>query len=151
MAGDRELQEAWTRLIDVGRVMKREFDHGLQHFGISYVEFKILSLLELKGPMTMANIADELIITKAGVTLLTDRLEERQLLARTRMEGDRRLIFVTTTKEGRELFRRANRHYIRMVKSKFEVLNDGDITRLIEIMEKMNTAAKTEDNPVPAT
>ena len=151
MAGDRELQEAWTRLIDVGRVMKREFDHGLQHFGISYVEFKILSLLELKGPMTMANIADELIITKAGVTLLTDRLEERQLLARTRMEGDRRLIFVTTTKEGRELFSRANRHYIRMVKSKFEVLNDGDITRLIEIMEKMNTAAKTEDNPVPAT
>jgi MarR family 2-MHQ and catechol resistance regulon transcriptional repressor len=147
MTGNERALSAWAILIDVGRVMKREFDQGLHNFGISYVEFKILSLLEHRGPMTMVNIADELIMTKAGVTLLTDRLEERKLVARARKEGDRRLIYVATTASGRELFKRANGHYLKMVKTKFDVLSDDDITRLIAVMEKMSAAVKTEDSP----
>ncbi len=151
MTGDQRALSAWAKLIDVARMMRREFDQGFRNFGISYVEFKILSLLESRGPMTMVNIADELIMTKAGVTLLTDRLEGRKLVARARKEGDRRLIYVATTANGRELFKRANAHYLSMVGSKFDVLNDEDITQLIEIMKKMNAAVKTEGSPAAVT
>ncbi|MBX8643879.1 MAG: MarR family transcriptional regulator [Thermoplasmata archaeon] len=137
MADNESALSAWSEFIDAARMLKKEFDRNLSQFGISFIEFKILSLLNEKGPTSMVNIAEELILTKAGVTLLTDRLEERHLLSRTRREGDRRLIYIELTSEGRDILRRAGKSHSLLVERMLSSLSSDDIARLAEITKKI--------------
>jgi DNA-binding MarR family transcriptional regulator len=147
MSKTERSMKAWSNFIDAARMMKRDFDRELGKCGISFVEFKIISLLDRKGPMTMVAISDELMLTKAGVTLLTDRLEEKGLLERMRKEGDRRLIHVATTKAGRHVLRDANELYMKLVQSKLDLLSSDEVDSLIEIMEKMKGTDSREREP----
>ncbi|MBX8634150.1 MAG: MarR family transcriptional regulator [Thermoplasmata archaeon] len=144
MSRAEKSMKAWSNFIDAARMMKRDFDRELGKCGISFIEFKIISILEKNGPMTMVAISEELILTKAGVTLLTDRLEEKGLLERTRKEGDRRLIYVSTTVSGRQVFREANQLYLKLVQSKLDLLSSNEVESLIEIMEKMKGLGRRE-------
>jgi len=137
LAVNERALSSWSDFIDVAKMLKKKFDRNLSQFCISFVEFKILSLLDTKGPTSMVNISEELILTKTSVALLIDRLEERHFLSRTRKEGDRRLIYVELTSEGRELLRRAERSHSMLVERMLSSLSNEDVVRLSEITEKI--------------
>lgn len=63
-------------------------------------QYFILDMLFKHGPMTMSDIARELDVTQSAVTLLADKLNEKNFIKRVRLETDRRIIKLHITVKG---------------------------------------------------
>ena len=63
----------------------------------------LLVLAEARGPVTMGHLAGRMLVSTAAITGLVDNAEERGLVARSRVLGDRRKVMVELTVESMEL------------------------------------------------
>ena len=71
----------------------------LRH-GVSMTQLHILHMLERHGQMPMSRLADVLDVSVSNATGLVDRMEERGLIARTRVPEDRRVVLVEISPAG---------------------------------------------------
>lgn len=133
--------DAWMRFADAVSIMRREFGQNLRKFDLSLMEYRTLARLEDAGPAPMVRIADEMLMTRAGTTLLTDRLENRGLVSRVRKSGDRRVIFITITVKGRRLLSRARKSHDELVAGKMNNLDENEVRTLLEIVDKLSGRA----------
>lgn len=129
---------AWTGFADFVRLMRREFGESLRETGISLTEFRILRVLSEEGSKPMAHLADELMITRAGVTLLVDGLEGKGLVRRTRRKEDRRKIFVSTTAAGQRKMEVAGKEHDALIEDRLGRLNGRELEELTRIVEKLS-------------
>jgi len=68
--------------------------------GISMTQLHILHMLERHGQMPMSRLAEVLDVSVSNATGLVDRMEERGLVARTRVPEDRRVVLVQVSAAG---------------------------------------------------
>jgi DNA-binding MarR family transcriptional regulator len=82
------------------RTITRAFDHELRAFGIRSTQFSLLSLLELKGPQSIGDLAESL---GADRTTLTRNLAllEKQSLIKIRPGDDARARIVSIMPKGK--------------------------------------------------
>ncbi|HEY7590637.1 MAG TPA: MarR family transcriptional regulator [Candidatus Limnocylindrales bacterium] len=74
----------------------------LKH-GISAGHLHVASMLERHGGLPMSRLAELLDVSLPGATGIVDRMEERGLVERSRVAGDRRVVLVQVTDQGRRL------------------------------------------------
>jgi DNA-binding MarR family transcriptional regulator len=70
--------------------------------GMTPSQLVALQFIHNKGEVTASQIAEAMHLTQPTVTTLLDRLEERQLIARSRRDDDRRRVRVALTERGRQ-------------------------------------------------
>ncbi len=83
---------------------RRKLETALAEHELTVGEFDVLSALRRAGePFTLkpSELADRLMVTRAGITARVDRLEERGVVARRRDPNDRRSEPIVLTDEGR--------------------------------------------------
>src|SRR5215212_10004158 len=68
--------------------------------GISMTHLHILWVLEHHGDLPMSRLADLLDVSLSNATGLVDRMEERGLVERVRVPGDRRVVIVRASPDG---------------------------------------------------
>src|SRR5829696_4218137 len=68
--------------------------------GISMTHLHILWVLEHHGELPMSRLADLLDVSVSNATGLIDRMEERGLVERVRVPGDRRVVIVRASADG---------------------------------------------------
>src|SRR4029453_1086649 len=78
------------------RRLRQEADAGL-----SPSQQSALGTIDLQGPITLGDLAAAEQVTPPTITKVATRLEEEGLIARTVDATDRRIIRVSTTREGR--------------------------------------------------
>ena len=136
--------EAWTMFADAVSKLRRQFSQDLKMHDISLMEYRILARLDEKGPSQMARLADELLVTKAGITLLIDKLEGRGLVSRMRKKGDRRMIFTEITADGRRRCRKARKAYTALIDEAMGRLSEQELASLMSIVAKLGYSGKPE-------
>jgi DNA-binding MarR family transcriptional regulator len=72
-------------------------------------QYRILSALLRKGPLTMQELAQWTAYERTRITHILHGMEALGWVARTSLERDRRTVLVQITAEGTALFRKANR------------------------------------------
>ena len=75
--------------------------------GVGYTDVMALGNLYADGPMSAADLATRLGISRSSVTALVDRLERAVLVERQPDPDDRRRLRLTLTDQGREAVQRA--------------------------------------------
>jgi DNA-binding MarR family transcriptional regulator len=70
---------------------------------LSLVHINVLAVLDIDGPLPMHRLAETLDVSQASATGIVDRMEQRGLVERRREDGDRRVVHVALTDEGRRL------------------------------------------------
>lgn len=70
---------------------------------LSLVHLNVLVLLDADGAMPMRALAEAMDVSQASATGIVDRMEQRGLVDRRRDDGDRRVVHVAITDEGRSL------------------------------------------------
>ncbi len=70
---------------------------------LSLVHVNVLAILDIDGPMPMGGLAEALDVSQASATGIVDRMEQRGLVERRRIDEDRRVVRVALTDEGRRL------------------------------------------------
>lgn len=74
----------------------------LKAHDITVPQVLCLNELQEKGSMTVAILAENLLISASTLVGIVDRLEEKELVTRTRDAHDRRMIYVNITPKGRD-------------------------------------------------
>ena len=75
----------------------------LVRLGVSMTHFHVLTLLRHNEAMPMGRLADILDASMSNATGIIDRMEEKGLVERVRVPGDRRVVLVQPTQAGLDL------------------------------------------------
>ena len=79
----------------------RRWHHG----SFSLIHLNVLTMLESDGPQSMSHLAEALDVSVASMTGIVDRMEKRGLVERRHEEKDRRVVLVSPTESGLDVFR----------------------------------------------
>ena len=100
------------------RIKKKAGDF-FRGFGLTDVQFNVLMLLihqsGEQGGLNQAQLSDMMLVNRANITSLIDRMEKAKLVERTAAD-DRRYNIVKLTGQGRKLFAKVEPLYARQIK-----------------------------------
>jgi DNA-binding MarR family transcriptional regulator len=89
----------------------------------------------------MTDLAREVVLTKAGLTSLIDRLEKRSLVQRSTDPADRRSFRIILTAEGTRVFRDAARIHVAGIHQRVGAqLSDEEARLVAEVFERIKAA-----------
>ncbi|AFY60859.1 MarR family winged helix-turn-helix transcriptional regulator [Synechococcus sp. PCC 6312] len=87
----------------VSQLMYRDFLDRLEPYGLTPFHYLVLCCLWEEDGLSTSGIADKLKQLGATLTGVVDRMEDRNLVYRERDPGDRRIVRIWLTEEGRKL------------------------------------------------
>lgn len=108
------------------------------------VQLYVLRSLQDPPPATVTGLAGELGIGPSAVTLLLNRLEAMQLVARRRHPSDRRVVRVILTARGRAVLARAEAERARLADRYLARLSADQAEAVVEALERMASEGPVE-------
>ena len=113
-------------------------DAGLREQRTTAAQFNALLVLQAAGPdgLRMGEIGKRLVVTRANVTGLVDRLERRGLVARCD-QADRRATMVSLTDAGRSALKDTLPHYSRLAAQLTAGLTEREKRSLVRLLSKL--------------
>ncbi|MGA1980484.1 MAG: MarR family transcriptional regulator [Sedimentisphaerales bacterium] len=121
--------------------LRRRAGEFLRRFGLTDVQFNLMMLLHhqsgTKGGLSQARLSDMMLVNRANITSLIDRMEKSDLVVRTTTPEDRRYNVVKLTAHGKKLLAQVELLYAREVKRIMAALEEAEQKRLITMLEKI--------------
>jgi DNA-binding MarR family transcriptional regulator len=124
----------------------RDLDAALADLGLSVGEFDVLSALRRAGePFTLkpSELADRVMVTRAGITARVDRLEASGLVSRHRDPNDRRSEPIVLTDAGLRTIDLAIVSVLAVESGLFGVLTPSEAARLDRLMRRLPQSPTT--------
>lgn len=106
-------------------------------FQLRRIDFTILMLVASNPNVTQRQMSLALDVSAPRLTLVCDKLVERELITRTRSEEDRRKQTIALTRKGAALVRKAERIADGMESELLGHLSDLERVQLFELLEKV--------------
>ncbi len=123
--------------------MKKKADEFFRPFGLTDVQFNALALLHHQSDKvgtTQAQLSDMMLVNRANITSLIDRMEKADLVARTSDPKDRRNNIIRLTDKGVKLLDKVLPLYAKEVQRVMAPLSDSEQKKLIAMLEKVRAA-----------
>jgi DNA-binding MarR family transcriptional regulator len=125
-------------LIDAANVAQRSLEKRLVDLKLSVAQQRILALVYVaKEPLTPSMLAALLLQETHSVSGLLNRLEDRDLITRTRDKQDRRVVWVGLTSEGKQVAEEAIDVALKISKEYDSILRGPTGTEVTEVMRKV--------------
>jgi DNA-binding MarR family transcriptional regulator len=105
-------------------------------------EMRALAMLGHKGTMIMSDFAGILSVPLSTATHTIDKLVNKNLVERTRPDGDRRVVQVGLSGKGKEMHQSFLDFRMDMSRSMLDALSHGEREIFLELMAKMTKPAK---------
>ena len=108
-------------------------------YGLTDVQFNLMMLIKHHGGsegLSQARLSEMMMVNRANITGLVDRLEKAGMVQRTAAK-DRRYNMIQLTSKGKKLLEKADTAYGKEVQQVMSVLNEADLKRLIKACEKI--------------
>ncbi len=121
--------------------LKKKAGDFLRPFGLTDVQFNLMMLLKYqsgpKGGLSQAQLSNMMLVNRANITSLIDRMEKAGLVVRTPAPSDRRSNIVKLTTWGRKLLAQIEPLYTKEVKRIMAALKQVEQKTLILMLEKI--------------
>lgn len=113
-------------------------DAGLRTRRMTSAQFNALLVLQSAGPegLRMGEIGERLVVTKANVTGLVDRLERQGFVSRNHQQ-DRRATAVALTDDGHAILQETLPRYARLATQLTAGLSDGEKRSFVGLLTKL--------------
>src|SRR3954454_24599215 len=141
---------AWRGLVRVHTALVKALDAELTaEHELPLSSYEVLITLE-SAPghrRRMAELADSVLLSRAGMTRLVDSLEKEQLLARDTCTDDGRGCFAVLTPKGEELLARARPTHLDGVRERFLAhFSDEELRAFADAWERVLPGAAATDS-----
>ena len=123
------------------QLKNRILDKHLEPQGVTAQQFKVLIMIARFGAEAPADLCRMLSLDSGSMTRMLDRLEQKDLLARTRSEVDRRQIRLVLTEGGKALSDLLPQIGAQAMNEMVGVLDDGELAMLEKILTKILVAS----------
>jgi DNA-binding MarR family transcriptional regulator len=121
--------------------LKKRADEFFRQFGLTDVQFNVLILLAYhsgpEGGLSQAQLSDMMLVNRANITSLVDRMEKAELVARTDAPNDRRYNIIKMTPKGKKLFYKVEPLYSKQIRQIMTVLNESEQKALVKALGKI--------------
>jgi MarR family transcriptional regulator for hemolysin len=107
-------------------------------FQLRRLDFTILMLVAANPGVTQRQMSQALEVSAPRLTLVCDKLEERELITRTRSEDDRRKQFIALTRKGAALVKKADHIADGMENELLGHLTEIERALLFQLLEKVS-------------
>jgi DNA-binding MarR family transcriptional regulator len=101
---------------------------------ITSIHNEVIRLLEEEGSLSIGVIGDQLMIAKAQMTQLIDKLVDLNIVERRAVKGDRRKIEIALTDTGKSLIAEHRKNIDRSVMDLMSSLTEKDLKSLSEAL-----------------
>jgi DNA-binding MarR family transcriptional regulator len=123
----------FTRLTRVGLLVDAFQHRCLDGFGLNFIDFSVLRVLQLAGPpyrMTPTELSEVVLRSSGGMTQILDRLERAGLVERASDPGDRRKVVVALSDDGVATAQRASAAYARERRRILKALSPEEVEQI---------------------
>jgi len=121
--------------------LKKRADEFFRGFGLTDVQFNVMMLLRYQsgpeGGLSQAQLSDMMLVNRANITSLIDRMEKGGLVVRTASPGDRRYNIIKMTSRGQKLFAKVEPLYAKQVHQIMAVFKEAEQKRLAEMLGRI--------------
>ena len=132
-------------------LLRKKAGEFLRPFGLTDVQFNLMMLLQHQsGPkegLSQAQLSNMMLVNRANITSLIDRMEKADLVVRTPAPSDRRSNIVKLTNRGKKLLARIEPLYAREVKRIMASLKQAEQKKLIAMLEKIRSNIPEQNLP----
>ncbi len=112
-------------------------------YGITEAQFNVLFALKYKKTKwTQSDLGKRLVVTRASITSILDKLESKGLVVRNSVENNRRIRHVELTPEGLSLVRKIEPVYRRNIHRLLACFSEEDCKKIISYMETIRKNLK---------
>ena len=142
--------EALLNIYYTASCLKKKAGEFLRPFGLTDVQFNLMMLLKYQCDkeegLSQAQLSNMMLVNRANITTLIDRMEKTDLVVRTHAPSDRRTNIVKLTSKGKALLARIEPLYTEEVKRIMAALKKDEQKTVIEMLEKIrgNITGKTK-------
>ena len=133
--------EALLNIYFTSACIKKHAAEFLKKWRITDVQLNVMMMLKYqgmdKGGLSQAELSDMLLVNRANITGLIDRMEKAGLVKRTGMQGDRRYNIVKLTPKAKRLLEKIEPLYAKEVGRVGSVLSKAEQKKLIRLLERV--------------
>jgi DNA-binding MarR family transcriptional regulator len=134
---ERQLRELDACFDRFQRVMMSRLAPPLTDVELSPQDGRALVTLSGRGPITMTDFSELLGVPLSTATRMVERLIEKGLATRSRIEDDRRVVRVDLSEEGKKLNEKFAEHRRAIGNAMLSPLTHGEREIFIELMTKI--------------
>lgn len=133
--------EAVLNVYFTAACLKKRADAFFKSFGLTDVQFNVMMLLVYQsgpqGGLSQAQLSNMMLVNRANITTLIDRMEKASLVMRTSASEDRRTNIIKLTSKGRKLFTKVAPLYEKQVQHMMSGIPAFLQKKLITVLEKV--------------
>src|SRR2546430_15780685 len=113
----------WLVMAKSYRALSLLAEQSIANTGLCLTDFAALEPLLHKGPLTITEVQDKVLLASGSMTAAVDRLEKKGLIMRTPAPNDRRAKVLELTPEGRRAVETVFRRHSAELESAMVVLS----------------------------
>jgi len=136
--------EALLNVYYTASCLKKKADQFFAPFGLTDVQFNLMMLVKHQsgeeGGLSQAKLSAMMLVNRANITSLVDRMEKGGLVERTDSPDDRRYNIVKLTAKGKKLLDEVEPLYGKEIRKVMAVLKDADQKKLIAMLERVRAS-----------
>ena len=130
--------ELVLNIVRTANVIALKGSHLFRSFGLTEAQFNVLFALKYKlNEWTQSELGKRLVVTRASITSVLDKLESKNLVKRNPVVGNRRIYHISLTSKGLLLINKVEPVYRETIHNALTVFTDADCEDMIFKMEKI--------------
>ncbi len=130
--------QAYVRLVRSAEALHSDVSRGLAIEGLSASQFSTMKVLRIHKKLAQRDIAKYILKSGGNITALVDILERDGFVQRDRDTTDRRIVYVSLTKAGEDLFDRLYPSHLERIRESMKALTDDECRQLTMLLQKVS-------------
>lgn len=139
----------WLLLWKAARAVEAHSTRSVAQFQMGTTDFGVLEALLHKGPLTVKQLGEKVLLTSGSMTTAVDRLEGRGLVVRHNDSKDRRARIIHLTPKGRKLIECAFAQHRDQLEAVLADFGIEDRAQLLPLLRKLGHVAETSFHVAP--
>ena len=136
----------WTVLAKCHHALRLVVECSIDGTGLVLSDFMVLEALLHKGPLTITEIQDKVLLATGSMTAAVDRVERKGFVVRTTTEQDRRAKVLELTRAGRTVIEAAYAQHAEDLAEVMSVLTKTEKEEFYGLAKKLGRrAAEIQD------
>ena len=134
--------QLWLVMAKSYRVLRLRAEESIVSAGLCLTDFAALEALLHKGPLTITEIQQKVLLASGSMTAAIDRLEKLGLVARLMSTDDRRARIVELTGAGKRVAKSCFEKHAKDLEALVSVLSEKEKEQLYTFLKKLGLSAE---------
>jgi DNA-binding MarR family transcriptional regulator len=138
------MQRIQKLMVSVRKKQRPLFFRALQPFNITPQQYHVLRCVYEDGCARVNHLAEQMKVKPSAITIIVNKLVERELVTRNYDEEDRRAVNVRISPNGEKLVKQVRRLHDQMMRRYFAHFSEEEMTTFVMLYEKLDEMMEKE-------